>query len=329
MTAARPDTWMPLYWGDYLRDTMHLSTTEHGAYLLLIAHYWTKGEPLPDDDFRLSRIARMTAREWRAARPVLEEFFAVGDGLWHHKRIEHERRKAETYMENKARAGKEGARQRWQRDGGANGNRHGKVDGSRTAAPVSNGMATGQQNDAPSPSPSPSPVGGGGKLISERIREHPDRIEAVLRGALGAEDDPNPMLGDISPVIALIDAGISLEGIILPKIRAMVSNGRGASLRRKVRPWAYLTKAISDDLAEDARRVQGVQPSKLPGLHPQINDEAFLAKSLAFARKRRIWTRSEMGPMPNEPGCLIPQHLLELGDGEGWVDTDDDRRRTA
>jgi uncharacterized protein YdaU (DUF1376 family) len=50
MSGPRPDTWIPMYWGDYLRDTMRLSATEHGAYMLLIAHYWTKGVPLGNDD---------------------------------------------------------------------------------------------------------------------------------------------------------------------------------------------------------------------------------------------------------------------------------------
>ena len=34
---------MSLHVGDYLKDTTHLDATLHGAYLLLIMHYWAKG----------------------------------------------------------------------------------------------------------------------------------------------------------------------------------------------------------------------------------------------------------------------------------------------
>lgn len=81
---SRP--WMPLYIADYLADTAHLSTTEHGGYLLLIMFYWTKGS-LPKDEESIRRITRMTVRQWSQSRDVLRSLF--GDD-WRHKRCDHE-----------------------------------------------------------------------------------------------------------------------------------------------------------------------------------------------------------------------------------------------
>ena len=78
--------WMPLYIADYRADTAHLSAAEHGAYLLLIMHYWTKGS-LPAEDRQMARIACMTPDEWADARPVIADLFGEG---WTHKRIDAE-----------------------------------------------------------------------------------------------------------------------------------------------------------------------------------------------------------------------------------------------
>lgn len=77
-----------LYTGDYLADTFHLSTTEHGAYLLLIMMYWRRGEALPDDDHYLSSLVRMSLRSWKNIRGKLAQFFTIEEGYWFHKRIE-------------------------------------------------------------------------------------------------------------------------------------------------------------------------------------------------------------------------------------------------
>lgn len=85
----KPDAWMPLYIGDYKKDTGRLTTELHGAYLLLIMEYWSTG-PLPDDDAELSSITCLGARGWKTARPKLARFFQISDGMWRHKRIENE-----------------------------------------------------------------------------------------------------------------------------------------------------------------------------------------------------------------------------------------------
>ncbi len=137
-------TWMPLYWGDYLRDTVHLDTLEHGAYLLLIAYYWTNGNAIADDNKRLATIARLTPEKWAEIRPTIEEFFTIKGEKWHHGRVDAEIKTAETKSHARSEAGKRGAEARWQPHSNAN------------ALENSNRIATAPvsqwQNDAPSPS---------------------------------------------------------------------------------------------------------------------------------------------------------------------------------
>ena len=63
--------YMPLYVADYLADAAHLTTEEHGAYLLLIMTYWQRGKPLPADPARLANIARMSNERWTDVQRTL------------------------------------------------------------------------------------------------------------------------------------------------------------------------------------------------------------------------------------------------------------------
>jgi uncharacterized protein YdaU (DUF1376 family) len=96
--------WMPLYVGDYLGDTGHLTTAQHGAYLLLMMHYWRKGE-LPDDDRQLSKITKLPFKTWCDYRSVLQDFFHSG---WKHKRIDAELERMMRVSEKRAIAGQKG-----------------------------------------------------------------------------------------------------------------------------------------------------------------------------------------------------------------------------
>jgi uncharacterized protein YdaU (DUF1376 family) len=100
---------MPFYPADYLADTGHLTTLEHGAYFLLILHYWSNGG-LPKDETKLARIARLTASEWTSVRDTIADFF---DGNWQHFRIDAELATARERHEGRAAAGAKGGRASW------------------------------------------------------------------------------------------------------------------------------------------------------------------------------------------------------------------------
>lgn len=101
---------MSFHIGDYLKDTKHLNAAEHGAYVLLIMHYWANGS-LPSDERQLAQIACMKASEWRKARPTLHALFK-NDQNWKHKRIEKEIADAEKKYQQKVEAGKKSAEKR-------------------------------------------------------------------------------------------------------------------------------------------------------------------------------------------------------------------------
>lgn len=109
----KSDLWMPLYVGDYLADTMHLTAEQHGMYLLLIMAYWRHGGPLPDDPSYLASIAKASEQQWQQHANRIAEFFVVGGGKWTHKRIEAELLASRERRANRAKSAKAGASARW------------------------------------------------------------------------------------------------------------------------------------------------------------------------------------------------------------------------
>lgn len=76
-------------WTDaYLGDTAHLTTIEHGAYLLLLMTAWRTSDcSLPDDDKMLARYCRMTAAQWARIKPLMLTFWQVQNGRWRQRRL--------------------------------------------------------------------------------------------------------------------------------------------------------------------------------------------------------------------------------------------------
>jgi uncharacterized protein YdaU (DUF1376 family) len=104
---------MTLWTDSYLADTRHLSTEEHGAYLLLLMAMWRSPDGwLEDDDHRLARMAGLGVKKWRRIRPALADMLKVENGRVSQKRLLEERERAESLRNQKRQAGQASAQAR-------------------------------------------------------------------------------------------------------------------------------------------------------------------------------------------------------------------------
>jgi uncharacterized protein YdaU (DUF1376 family) len=274
---------MPFYVADYLADTGHLSTLEHGAYMLLIMHYWQHRE-LPTDDAKLARISRMTPDEWGAVRPTLVDLF---DEDWTHARIDAELAKADETIGKRKAAGKAGASARY-----------GKGNASV--------MANAEQTDRPSPSPTPSEEGSlrspsareAETPPAESTRTELDALERQLREAAGLENHPAPALFDLSPIKALIAKGYSLENDVLPKLRDAKARGKSG------RSWSYYVPSITE-AHEAAARIAPKPQAPVADAAVWITED-----DPRWARAALLYAESHDGKKPRAYGS---RHQAGLG----------------
>lgn len=148
--AKKVDVWMPLWIGAYLADTMKLTTIQHGAYLLLLIAYWRERKPLADIDDELRSITKLERAEWKRNRPVLAQFFRVGDGIWWHKRVEAEIQAAEARAKKSSEKASKAAQARWGDKG---------KQPSSNAPSMPQALPEDMHEECPTPSPTPLPSG--------------------------------------------------------------------------------------------------------------------------------------------------------------------------
>lgn len=129
---------LPLFTDAYLGDTTHLTTIEHGAYLLLLMVAWRSRDcALPDDDRLLARYAKCTGSQWRRLRPIIEPFFVSESGQWKQRRLTDEFNHVRQVRESQRANGQASALKR-------------KGRHSTTVEP--------SVNEASTPSPTPTPI---------------------------------------------------------------------------------------------------------------------------------------------------------------------------
>ena len=106
--------WYPHYFGDYIRDTADLTLIQHGAYGLLLGHFYTTRTPIPADS--RYRVAHAHTDDERAAVDVvLSRFWIMTRAGYIQKRAALEIQKA-LRLEDR---GRQAAETRWGRGGDA------------------------------------------------------------------------------------------------------------------------------------------------------------------------------------------------------------------
>lgn len=269
MTAV--SAFQKFFWGDYLRDTMHLSTEEHGAYLLLIAAYWTRGRAPADDDRQLAAITKLSMKKWIKVRPAVAEFFDVLDGHFFHSRIERDLAEANQVAEKSRKNGASGGRPRKPRNNPAGFQNvtqtkpasesesedisstapNGAAEQSRrrdAALPPDGAIAPPEKLVSRPPDPQPASPQSPPPAAGQRSQI----VEACLAAAGPGLADPakTPSLHLTAPrIAAAIAAGCDLESDILPVIRARTAKARASPIA----VWGYFEPAWLDARNERMR----------------------------------------------------------------------------
>jgi len=263
--------------GDYAAATAHLNWEEDLAYRRLLDLYYTREESIPLDQRAVYRLTRAASQEQRAAvDAVLGEYFAKGEHGWVHQRCEDEIAKAR----EKSVKARQSAERRWENDANA-------------SKPTSERIQSQSEGNAPNPNPNPNP------------NHHPssagefEKMEVALRSISGIDKHPVAANPDVSPIWQLVQSGLDLKTVIIPKIKAMLTKARPGSIKG----WNYFAKVIVED-----RPSQG----------QSIIDTAAWQKRLQTARLHKQWDVQNWGPMPQQPNCKVPANLLETSDGSEW-----------
>jgi uncharacterized protein YdaU (DUF1376 family) len=177
---SKANAWMPLYIGDYMRDTLHLDATGHGAYLMLIMHYWASG-PVKDDDRALANITRAGAA-WPSIAATIKGFFTLDDGFLRHKRIDAEREKAANISDKRRASGIAGASVRYSKPI-ANAMANGMANAKQTEWQTHRQSQSQSQSQSHIHSPSHSPL--------ELILSPSNRLAPEPRGKRAGASDPH------------------------------------------------------------------------------------------------------------------------------------------
>lgn len=245
----KPDSWMPLFIGDYLADTATLTTEQHGAYALLLMAMWRNGAYLDHVEEELAAITRLSPERWRQHAPKLLRFFTVtADGRLIQKRLVEEYAHAWEVYGKRVEAGRKGG---------------------RPAAPAAGDLFAGNQTDnqtvthtgthkqtvsPPQPQPQPQPPSSSNYPESGENSKGPTPEARALHAAAKQLGEAGIDTSTADPhLIAALAEGITASDL-LALSRTKKGQGKG---------MAYLVKTLKGQRA-DAQPTEAAAPPPKP-----------------------------------------------------------------
>jgi uncharacterized protein YdaU (DUF1376 family) len=265
--------WFPVEPGRYLKNTLHLTARQHGAYWLWIfAAFEARGD-LPGTDAGLMAIGKLTAKEWKEDGPILKAFLTREGDKWVHEYAKHLRIDAEARVAAKRKAGQEGARRLW------DGRRKGKANGSAMAPPSD----SQRQTDA--------------QLQGERQVNVTTTLPATPSYAHALPDDWEPREAD---VLAAKTARPDLTDEHLAKETVRFRNHAKAN-NRVAFNWG--PNWVNWIMKAEAPKGAGKPTMQTMG------DENWSGRMKGW-RESSFWMPT-WGPEPGQPGCFVPKEFLQ------------------
>lgn len=252
---ARTKYALPLWVDAFVRDTLDLSADEIGAFNLILWAMWTREAcDMPDDDRKLSRVARATPQTWkRRIRPALEPFFEVDGEVWKSRRLLREAAKTEKFLaaQSARRTGADQENDPFTRHGGA------QLENTKSDINSGNALKTNKQPpttdnttdsapDRPTQETKRPSIGGGGS--------------ACVREADQDRQEPPPADNDQTPRERVLEAmGLGPDGVAGPS-RFLGGQGDVAELGR----WLELPGLTLEVVCEEVRRVAAAKADGPP-----------------------------------------------------------------
>lgn len=98
--------WFPMYPGDWLASTQHFTTEQHGAYLLLLMHYWSIQGAITSDREELRMVCKLSKHSFDKYFQNIMGKFSLKNEKYFHKRMDAEIAKSVDLYEKRSAAGR-------------------------------------------------------------------------------------------------------------------------------------------------------------------------------------------------------------------------------